>query len=84
MIGMTKEQMKTRIYSFYTTPYFESHKVSCYTIIEHKEILEEAIQSNDYTIEEKLYCKNKLKCYQKELERQLQILTKELEKEKKK
>ena len=76
---MTKEQIKARIYSFYTTDYFETHKVSCYTIIEHKRILEEAIQSDEYNQEEKNYCKNKLKCYQKELKRQIEILQKELE-----
>lgn len=81
---MTKEQIKARIYSFYTTDYFKTHKVSCYTIIEHKRILEEAIESDEYNQEEKNYCKNKLKCYQIELKRQIEILQKELEEEEKK
>lgn len=78
---MTKEQIKSRIYSFYTTDYFREHKVSCYTIIEHKRILEEAIESDDFDNDEKNYCKGKLKCYQEELERQLNLLQKETKRE---
>ena len=78
---MTKDEMKSRIYTFYTTSYFRKHKVSCYTIIEHKKILEEAIQSDDFNEEEKHYCKIKLNCYQEELERQLDILQRETKRE---
>lgn len=78
---MTKEQIKARIYSFYTTDYFREHKVSCYTIIEHKRILEEAIESDDFNQDEKNYCKAKLICYQEELERQLNLLQKETKRE---
>ena len=53
-------------------------------LLEGIKCIEEAIESDEYNQEEKNYCKNKLKCYQIELKRQIEILQKELEEEEKK